>query len=83
MRSREERRQDENDRFGDLVYDAWRDGRDSDAVSRDRLDDRLAQGYYPDEVSLDMVLPRQQKQEEQEEQVEPTPQEQQEGDNDV
>lgn len=51
------RRSEEDDRFYDLVYDAWRSGRDSDAVSRDRFDYRLSQGYCPDEIRLRDVLP--------------------------
>ena len=43
--------------FGDLCYEAWRCGRNPDAILQDRFDDRLAEGYYPDEISLDMVLP--------------------------
>lgn len=65
MKSRDERKKEENDRYGDLVYDAWRSGRNPDAVSRDRFDDRLADGYYPDEISLEMVLPRRQRPEDQ------------------
>ncbi len=52
-----DRRQEENDRFNDLVYDAWRAGRNPDAVDRDRYDYRLCQGYYPDEISLNDVMP--------------------------
>ena len=50
-------RSEEEKRFGDLVYDAWRAGKNPDSVSRDRYDDRLAEGYYPDEISLKDVLP--------------------------
>lgn len=60
------RRRDEDERFYDLVYDAWRAGKDYDAVSRDRFDDKLSDGYYPDEITLDMVLPKR-RQEQQEE----------------
>ena len=44
--------------FYDLVYDAWIRGKDPDAVSIDRYDDRLADGYYPEEITLDMVYPK-------------------------
>jgi len=47
----------EDERFDDLVYDAWRAGKNPDSVSRDRYDDRLAEGFYPDEISLQDVLP--------------------------
>ena len=43
--------------FYDLCYDAWRNGKDPDAVSIDRYDDRLADGYYPDEITLSMGTP--------------------------
>ena len=47
-----------NKEFYDLVYDAWMSGKNPDLVSKDKYDDLLAQGYYPDEITLDMVLPR-------------------------
>jgi len=50
----------DSDAFYDLVYDAWRSGRDSDAVSWDRYDSMLARGYAPEEISLSDVLPEQQ-----------------------
>jgi hypothetical protein len=53
--------------FDDLVYEAWRRGRNPDLVSADRYDDRRAQGYYPDEITLDMVLPKRKKREDEEE----------------
>ena len=43
--------------FYDLVYEAWRNGRNPDAVREDRFDDYLACGYLPDEISLNMILP--------------------------
>jgi len=46
------------DEFYDLVYEAWRRGKDSDAVSMDSYDDYRDRGYYPDEISLDMVYPK-------------------------
>jgi len=45
-------------KFYDLVYEAWMEGKDPDAVSIDRYDDKRADGYYPDEITLDMVYPR-------------------------
>jgi len=60
---------EDDDRFGDLVYDAWRRGRNPDAVSRDRYDDRRSQGFYPEEITLDDVCPKR-KQEEAEEKEE-------------
>lgn len=49
---------EDSKRFYDLVYDAWRSGRNPDSVSRDWFDDFRAQGYYPDEISLEMVYPK-------------------------
>ena len=43
--------------FYDLVYEAYRQGKDSDAVDRDRFDDMRASGYYPDEITLRDVMP--------------------------
>ena len=45
------------DRFADLCYEAWRQGKNPDAVSEDRYDACRAEGWYPDEISLDMVYP--------------------------
>ena len=53
----------EDEYFADLCDEAWRRGRNPDAVSRDRFDDRLAAGFWPDEISLDMVLPPKRKRE--------------------
>ena len=47
---------EDRDRFGDLVYDAWRFGKNPDRVSEDRYEDRRAQGYYPDEITLKDVI---------------------------
>lgn len=44
--------------FYDLCYEAWRNGKNPDAVSIDRYDARLADGYSPDEITLDMVYPK-------------------------
>ena len=52
-----------DDEFYDLVYEAWMSGRDPDAVDIDRYDDLQAQGYYPDEISLDMMLPKREEEE--------------------
>ena len=49
---------DEQDAFYDLCYEAWRSGKNPDAISEDRYDDLLAQGYYPDEISLKDVYPK-------------------------
>jgi hypothetical protein len=44
--------------YYDRVYEAWRTGRDSDAISRDDWDYYKAMGYQPDEISTDMLCPR-------------------------
>ena len=44
--------------FYDLCYDAWWSGRNPDAVDMDRYNYYRAQNYYPDEITLDMMLPR-------------------------
>ena len=51
---------EERDRFDDLVYEAWRSGRNSDLVSEDRFDQMLDQGFYPDEIELKDVYPKRQ-----------------------
>ncbi len=51
------RRREEDERFDDLVYEAWRTGENPDLVSRDRYDGLLSRGFYPDEISLRGVLP--------------------------
>ena len=50
-------------RFYDLVYDAWRSGRNPDAIDRDRYDDKRAMGFYPDEITLDDVCPKRKQEE--------------------
>lgn len=52
------RRQKEDERYYDLVYEAWRSGRDPDHVSRDRYADMLARGFEPDEITVTNVLPK-------------------------
>jgi hypothetical protein len=51
-------RDEDRTRFYDLCYDAWRSGRDPDAVSMDRYDDFRAQGFHPDEITVPMMLPK-------------------------
>lgn len=48
----------DNDRFDDLVYRAWRSGKNPDDVSRERYDIARKEGFYPDEISLHMVMPK-------------------------
>lgn len=43
--------------FYDLVYEAWRTGRNPDCVSKDDYDMRISEGYRPDEITLSDVLP--------------------------
>ena len=52
------RRDPDDERFGDLVYEAWRSGRNPDLVDRDRYDAARAAGTYPDEITLRHVLPK-------------------------
>ena len=47
-----------DDEFYDLCYDAWRSGKNPDAVDPDAYDDARCRGYYPDEITLDMVYPK-------------------------
>jgi len=47
----------EQEDFYDLVYDAWRNGKDPDAVNMDAFDDYLGKGYPSDEITVDMVYP--------------------------
>ena len=47
-----------DDEFYDLCYEAWRSNKDPDLVSKDRYDDCLARGFYPEEINLDMVYPK-------------------------
>ena len=51
-------RKDEQEAFYDLVYDAWRSGKNPDAVNEDRFDYFLYQGYESEEISLNMMLPQ-------------------------
>ena len=54
-----------NDRFYDLCYDAWRSGKNPDSLSIDKYDAyQQVDGYYPDEITLEMMLPQQLKEEE-------------------
>lgn len=48
---------DPNDNFYDCCYEEWRRGHNPDDLSMDRWDDLRAQGYYPDEISTDMLCP--------------------------
>ena len=56
-----------DDAFYDLCYEAWCRGENPDNVSRDRFDDCLYRGFYPDEIGLRDVLPREPNPTEQEE----------------
>ena len=47
----DDRKRDE-DRYYDLVYEAWRSGHNPDAVSRDDYGYRRSQGYAPDEIGI-------------------------------
>ena len=51
------RRHADEERFGDLVYEAWCRGRDPDLLSRDRYADARANGQEPEEIMLDDVSP--------------------------
>jgi len=44
--------------FHNLEYEAWRFGKNPDSLNPDRYDDLRSRGYYPDEISLDMMLPK-------------------------
>ena len=46
-----------DDEFYDLVYEAWSCGCNPDNVDIDRYDSALADGYYPEEITLNMVYP--------------------------
>ena len=46
-----------DERFGELVYDAWRSGRSPDQVSEERYDEMLASGYAPEEIQVVDVMP--------------------------
>ena len=43
--------------FYDRVYEEWRRGHNPDDINEDRWDDLQAQGFYPDEISVDMLCP--------------------------
>jgi hypothetical protein len=64
MRNWEERRKEDERFWGDVVYEAYRQGRDSDAVDRDAVADAvedLGYGYpvYPEpEEVIPHVFPR-------------------------
>jgi len=45
-----------DDEFYDICYDAWRSGKNPDNVSEDKWDYYRAEGYYPDEITLGMML---------------------------
>lgn len=45
------------DEFYDLVYEAWRSGKNPDLVSYDELDRLLSVGYYSDEISINDIYP--------------------------
>jgi len=45
--------------FYDLCYDAWMSCKNPDLVSEDRYDSLLSQGFYPDEISLKDIYPKQ------------------------
>lgn len=51
-------RKDEQEAFYELVYDAWRSGKDPDAIDGDRFDYFLSQGCEAEEISLSMMLPQ-------------------------
>lgn len=53
----------EYDDFYDLVYREWKRGHNPDDISADRYGDHLARGYYPDEITLDMMCPHKPKEE--------------------
>lgn len=44
MRSREEQREDRREYWGDVLYDVWRAGRNSDLVDRERTDNYWYEG---------------------------------------
>jgi hypothetical protein len=48
----------EDNRFYDLRYDVWRSGRNPDNLSRDDFDTYLVQGYHPEEITANMMLPK-------------------------
>lgn len=40
---------DRDKMYGDAVYEAWRSGRNPDAVDYDRMDDDYYRGYEPEQ----------------------------------
>lgn len=54
---------EDSKRLGDLQYDAWMNGRDPDAVDPDKYDHYRSQGFYPEEISLNMMVPPRQREE--------------------
>ena len=58
MRDRwKERDERKRKAFFDLTYDAWRSGRNPDALSRDDFSGFMADGYAPEEITLNMMIP--------------------------
>lgn len=47
--------------YYDLQYEAWRRGENPDRIDPDRYDDLKARGYYPEEITLEMMLPEKRK----------------------
>ena len=48
-------RDDDRERFYDLCYEAWCRGVNPDYVNYDNYDYCRSQGYYPEEIGLDMI----------------------------
>lgn len=47
-----------DDEFYDRCYEAWCCGKNPDNLSYDRWDHYRADGFYPDEITLNMMYPR-------------------------
>lgn len=47
----------QEDRFGDLIYEAWRANKNPDFLNADRFQDFLNHGYHPEEITLSMMMP--------------------------
>jgi len=45
------------ERFGDLIYEAWRANKNPDFLNEDRFHDFLGSGYHPEEITLSMMMP--------------------------
>ena len=58
---------EDRERLADLQYEAWRRGKNPDAISEDRYDTYRSRGLYPDEIGLGMLLPKPYPPEEEEE----------------